>query len=318
MSDLENDVSLAHWQLEMLQSIDAGLVVLDREYHIQLWNSFMENHSSVRPGEAKDQYLFDLFKDLPEEWLRRKVDMVFNLKNRSFTTWQQRPYVFKFDNCLPLTGDTPFMYQNMTIIPLKSITTEVNHVCLIIYDVTNMASSTLQMEKANKELTYLSQTDRLTGLFNRGHWEDLVRSEFSRYHRTKQPCCMVMIDIDNFSDINNSYGHLSGDAALRHLASKLTRTARETDMLGRYGGEEFGILLVNTDAAQAMYFAERLRKNVEKSPVEISGNSINYTISVGVAELTENDKRYEDLLNRADDALYKSKNSGRNQTNLAS
>ncbi len=314
MTDVMNEVSMAHWQLEMLQSIDAGLVVLDRKYNIQLWNSFMENHSCIRPQEAKDQNLFELFPDLPKDWLERKAEMVFNLKNRSFTTWQQRPYIFKFDNFLPLTGNTPYMYQNMTIIPLPSITTEVDHICLIIYDVTDMATNSLQMEKVNAELTYLSQTDRLTGLFNRGHWEELVRAEFARYHRTKQPCALVMIDIDKFSEVNNTYGHLAGDEVLKNLAVCLRKTARETDMIGRYGGEEFAILLVNTDSPQAMYFAERLRKNVEKSVVTFDDFAIKYTISAGVSQLQELDQKHESWIQRADDALYQSKENGRNQT----
>lgn len=316
MTDTMNEMTLTHWQLEMLQSIDAGLVVLDRNYHIQLWNSFMENHSCIRPDEAKDQPLFKIINDLPERWLRQKVDMVFNLKSRSFTTWEQRPYVFKFNNSLPLTGSTPYMFQNMTIIPLASITTDVNHVCLIIYDVTDMASSKLNMLKVNKELTYLSQTDRLTDLHNRGHWEDLVKQEFRRFKRTKFQSCLVMLDIDKFSSVNNNYGHLGGDAVLKNLSANLKKTARETDMIGRYGGEEFGILLVNTDEAQALYFSERLRKNVEKSVVSYNGADIKYTISVGITELKEV-TNHETWLRQADEALYQSKQNGRNQTTVS-
>lgn len=316
MTDTMNEVTLTHWQLEMLQSIDAGLIVLDRNYHIQLWNSFMENHSCIRPDEAKDKPLFELINDLPESWLRQKVDMVFNLKSRSFTTWEQRPYVFKFSNALPLTGSTPYMFQNMTIIPLPSVTTDVNHVCLIIYDVTDMASSKINMLKVNEELTYLSQTDRLTDLHNRGHWEDLVKQEFIRFKRTKTTSCLVMVDIDEFSSVNNEYGHLGGDAVLKNLSANLKKTARETDMIGRYGGEEFGILLVNTDEAQALYFSERLRKNVEKAVVSYNGADIKYTISVGITELKEADN-HETWLRLADDALYQSKKNGRNQSTVS-
>lgn len=316
MIDNSSDVSLTHWQLEMLQSIDAGLVVLDRQYRIMLWNSFMENHSCVRPDEAKGQPLFELFPDLPETWLRRKIDTVFKLKNRSFTTWEQRPYIFKFANYLPLTGNTPQMYQNMTIIPLPSITTAVDHVCLIIYDVTDMAASKLQMEQANRELSYLSQTDGLTGLYNRSHWETLVVEEFERFKRTKAASCLVMVDIDDFREVNNNYGHPAGDEVLRNLAAALTKTARTTDRVGRYGGEEFGALLINTDSAQALYFAERLRKNVEKAVVEYNGEQIRYTISVGITELNEG-LHPQHWLQQADKALYASKAKGRNQSTLS-
>lgn len=315
MTQSSPDISLTHWQLEMLQSIDAGLVVLDKEYRIQLWNSFMENHSGVRPDEAQNQVIFSLFADLPETWLRRKVDSVFKLQNRAFTTWEQRPYVFKFPNFRPLTGTTPFMYQNMTILPLPSLTATVDHICLIIYDVTDMASSKLEMDQINQELSVLSKTDRLTGLFNRGHWEERLHEEFERFKRTKMQCCLVMVDIDDFKQVNDTYSHQAGDEVLKDIASCLTRTARTTDIVGRYGGEEFGVILVNTDSSQALYFAERLRKNVEKSVVQYLNDSIQYTISVGITEINDT-LNLDKWLQQADAALYNSKENGRNQSTL--
>ena len=87
-----------HWLMEMLHTIDVGLVVLDRDYSIQIWNGFMENHSGLLPREVKGQVLFDLFDEIPEDWFRRKAESVFLLKNKAFTIWEQRPYVFKFNN----------------------------------------------------------------------------------------------------------------------------------------------------------------------------------------------------------------------------
>ncbi|MDF1762657.1 MAG: PAS domain-containing protein [Oleibacter sp.] len=128
-----------HWLMDILQHIDVGLVVLDKKYQIQLWNGFMESHSGISPQKAKDQCLFNLFPEIPEEWFRRKSDPVFQLGSRTFTVWQQRPYLFHFGNYRPITGQAEHMYQNTTIIPLQSINKEVSHICLIVYDVTDVA-----------------------------------------------------------------------------------------------------------------------------------------------------------------------------------
>lgn len=148
-----------HWIMAMVQTIDAGLVVLDKSFQVQLWNDFMENHSGIRGKAIKEGNLFDHFPELPESWLRKKVESVFLLKNNAFTSWEQRPYVFHFNNYRPVTGISEFMYQNMTIIPLPSLTGEVTHVSLIIYDVTDIAVNKLQLNKANEKLTTLGHGD---------------------------------------------------------------------------------------------------------------------------------------------------------------
>jgi len=128
-----------HWLMEMLHNIDVGLVVLDKDFTIQIFNGFMENHSGLFPREVKGKRLFDLFEEIPEEWFVRKAESVFLLKSKAFTIWEQRPYLFKFDSYRPVTGSADFMYQNTTFLPLLSTTGEVSHLCLIVYDVTDNA-----------------------------------------------------------------------------------------------------------------------------------------------------------------------------------
>ena len=123
--------------MDMLQTIDVGLIVLDRNYNIQVWNSFMENHSGMSPTAAIDELLFDIFKDLKRHWFTQKSESVFLLKNRAFITWELRPYLFKFKNYRPITGTEEYMYQNVNISPLASADGTVNHICVIIYDVTD-------------------------------------------------------------------------------------------------------------------------------------------------------------------------------------
>lgn len=305
-----------HWLMEMLHNIDVGLVVLDRDYNIQIWNGFMESHSGLLPGNVKDQCLFDLFDEVPQGWFTRKAESVFLLKNKAFTIWEQRPYLFRFDNYRPITGTADFMYQNVTFIPLKSSTGEVTHLCLIIYDVTDTAVNKLQVEKANQELCVLSQTDGLTRLFNRVSWENQLSTEFKRWQRTKKSSSLVMLDIDHFKSVNDQYGHVVGDEVIRHLAALIKHHSRETDTAGRYGGEEFAIILTETDVDNSLVFAERLRKAVESSVVRHNDIELKYTISIGIAEISDTIKAYEQWIEFADTALYLSKDNGRNQATL--
>jgi diguanylate cyclase (GGDEF)-like protein len=314
---LENtQLNELHWLMEMLHNIDVGLVVLDRNYTIQIWNGFMENHSGLLPRETKGKILFDLFSEIPKDWFVRKAESVFMLKNKAFTIWEQRPYVFKFDNYRPITGTADFMYQNTTFIPLMSATGEVTHLCLIVYDVTDNATHKIDLEKANESLEILSQTDGLTGLYNRIHWESCLQAEYKRWSRTKQAGSLVMIDIDHFKNVNDSFGHMVGDEVIRHLSTLIKTHVRETDTAGRYGGEEFTILLPETSLKNAYVFAERLRKAVESSQVKYNDIELNYTISLGIAEVNESFANYEAWIECADAALYQAKEAGRNQVGL--
>lgn len=150
-TDLEA-LSEFHWMMDMVQNVDVGIVVLDSEYRIKVWNGFMESHSGLLPSQVQDQALFQLFPDIDEKWFRRKTHPVFNLKTRAFMTWELRPFLFKFPNYRPITGSEEFMYQNITISPLTSAIGEVNHICMMIYDVTDVAAHKMQLEAAQVAL----------------------------------------------------------------------------------------------------------------------------------------------------------------------
>ncbi len=316
MSLEARQINELHWLMEMLHNIDVGLVVLDRQYKIQIWNGFMENHSGLLPREVKDQELFTMFSEISQDWFKRKAESVFLLKNKAFTIWEQRPYLFKFQNYRPITGTAEFMYQNTTFIPLLSATGEVTHLCLIIYDVTDNAVHKQDLERANKELGQLSRTDGLTQLFNRMHWEHCLQAEFKRWIRSNNSSCLVMLDIDHFKKINDNYGHMVGDQVIRHLSGLIRAHARETDISGRYGGEEFAILLSDTSLSNAYVFAERLRKAVEVAVIKHNDLDITYTVSIGIAEINLSIQTYEAWIECSDTALYQSKEAGRNQITL--
>jgi diguanylate cyclase (GGDEF)-like protein len=316
MSLETEQINELHWLMEMLHTIDVGLVVLDRQYKVQIWNGFMENHSGLLPREVKDKELFPLFDEIPKDWFKRKAESVFLLKNKAFTIWEQRPYLFKFQNYRPITGSAEYMYQNTTFIPLLSSTGLVTHLCLLIYDVTDNAINKQELEKVNAELGVLSQTDGLTKLFNRSHWESCLEAEFKRWNRSQSASSLVILDIDHFKNVNDTYGHTVGDEVIRHLSQLIKEHARETDTSGRYGGEEFVILLADTPLKSAQIFAERLRQKVAQSIVTHNGVDLSYTISLGIAEIEPSIKTYEKWIESADAALYSSKESGRNKVSL--
>ncbi len=310
----ESEANSFHWLVDMLESVEVGLVVLDLDFRIQAWNGFMENHSGITANKIRDKVLFDVFPDIPRAWLTRKVDAVVLLNTRGFTSWEQRPYLFKFRNARPITGTEEFMFQNLTISPLSGTTGEVEKVCLMVYDVTDIASGKRALEKANKQLAKLSMTDILTGLLNRGTWENLVAAEYERYRRYGHPTTLVMFDIDHFKKVNDTYGHLAGDEVIKHTAAVTKNSLRLSDSPGRYGGEEFGIILPETDSADARAICERIREVIAASTVETSVGPIQYKISMGVAQLTDKPQNYMEWLQQADEALYKAKETGRNRT----
>jgi len=302
-----------HWLVDMLESVEVGLVVLDLEFRVQAWNGFMENHSGITASKIRDRVLFEVFPDIPEAWLTRKVDAATLLNTRAFTSWEQRPYLFRFRNTRPITGTEDYMFQNLTISPLSGVTGQVEKICLMVYDVTDIATGKRALERANELLAKLSMTDRLTGLLNRGTWENLVDAEFERYRRYTQATSLVMFDIDFFKKVNDSYGHLAGDEVIKHTATTAKGILRQSDSIGRYGGEEFGIILPETDAEGARIICERLRENIDNSVVETTAAPIRYTVSVGISQLSDTAKSYMEWMQQADEALYAAKKGGRNR-----
>jgi len=310
------DLREYHWLLAIVQSIDVGVVVLDRAYRIDVWNTFMENRSGLLPEDARKKTFFELFPEVDEQWFRRKVESVATLGTPSFTIWEQRPYLLRFKNYQPITGLEDVMYQNTTLMPLKALNGSIEQICLIIYDVTDVATNRRQLQAANQELQRLSSTDRLTGLFNRGHWEEMLRQEYARHLRYDRNAALVMFDIDHFKKINDGYGHQAGDAVIQQTADLIRQCARDADISGRYGGEEFVVLLPDTDSEGALTFAERLRQTIEANEVLYEGRSIRFTVSLGIADLSRPTSGYAQLIEHADNALYASKSAGRNQVTL--
>lgn len=306
-----------HCMLEALQHMDVGLVLVDRSCCVRMWNQFMQNHSGRLAEEAIGQNLFALCPEIPKAWFQGKIDAVFLLENRHFITWEQRPWVFRFGSPRPITGTAEYMYQNLTLIPLQGPSGSIEQVCIAVYDVTEVALNRQALSRANEQLERLSQTDRLTGLHNRGHWEEQLFREFQRCRRTGEPSTLLLFDIDHFKPFNDTHGHVAGDAMLREVGRVVQHDLRSIDIAGRYGGEEFALILVNADERGARDLAERLRERIANTTIDYDGQPLSCTISAGLAALSEQDRTAQEWVERADAALYQAKAQGRNQVVIA-
>jgi diguanylate cyclase (GGDEF)-like protein/PAS domain S-box-containing protein len=176
---------------------------------------------------------------------------------------------------------------------------------VIMHDIT-------KRKALENELLQMASTDALTGASNRRHLFELAEREYSRAKRYDHDLCAVMIDIDRFKQLNDNYGHDVGDEALKRLVSICKEGLRSSDLFGRVGGEEFVAVLTDQNLEQSMLAAERLRTRIAEIIVPVPGGKIGFTASLGVAPLTEADTSFDDLLKRADNALYSAKRAGRN------
>lgn len=299
--------------LELLDSIEVGIAVLDRSFTVQVWNKFLENHSAKKAHSVIGGSLFSHFPEIDETWLRTKIDPVFNLKSPVFIIWEQRPYLFKFGCNRPVTCSAEFMYQNVTIFPVVEKNGRVERFCMLVYDVTEQALGKLGMEHLNEELKTASRVDGLTGLFNRRYWQERFDEIYKLCVRRGKPSTALMLDIDHFKRINDTYGHQAGDKVIQMLAALIKRCVRETDLAGRYGGEEFAIILNDSTLEDAKVVAERIRQLALRLTVDHEGETISFTVSLGLAQFSEDFNSAMAWLECSDQALYKAKESGRNQ-----
>ncbi len=174
----------------------------------------------------------------------------------------------------------------------------------------------IQNARLYSEVQELASTDSLTGLHNRRYFMELAKREFGRARRYQHPLTAIMMDIDHFKQVNDTYGHAVGDQAIKIVAERCRKTVRDIDILGRYGGDEFTAILLETDMNGARIVAERLRRCIVEPPINVGGDNLVVTISVGVAILDKTCTALDTLLVRADQALYIAKQAGRNQMSM--
>ncbi|MDT8443039.1 MAG: diguanylate cyclase [Desulfuromonadales bacterium] len=170
------------------------------------------------------------------------------------------------------------------------------------------------LKESNQQLRTLSQTDPLTGLYNRRHMMTTLESELDRSNRISSPFSLLMIDLDHFKRINDTYGHQQGDRVLQSISQEIQAQLRQYDSAARFGGEEFALLLPETNLSEGTMVAERLRQIISKIQFSDSISDLKITASIGIAAIPHKKiNSTEDLIRLADNALYAAKSNGRNR-----
>jgi len=228
-------------------------------------------------------------------------------RERMYALYREQGVVRDFETCL-VTGTGAERWTLISMVP-------------IVYDGEPAELATViditERKTMEEKLRLLATTDALTGVANRGHFMQRAAAELERARRYGRPLSMVMLDIDYFKQINDRYGHSAGDEAIRALTAASVGLVRQQDLVGRLGGEEFGILMPETDHEAARRLAERLRVRIAELDVPLRGEeTVRMTASFGVSALSPTQDNVDDLLARADRALYVSKRNGRNRVSI--
>lgn len=300
------------WLLQpLLTQLNTGVLVLNELHEIVFFNQFIARRADKQLEQTQGRLVYDVFDDLPKAWLQRKLDGVLSLQAPAFSSWEQRQYILKLPHLRPLSSDSLYMAQNCTMLPLTAPDGASRYVCMLIEDATDAYVYQLQLQQSMQQLEQANRIDGLTGVYNRRYWQQQLSHEVSRAARYEHPLALLLFDLDKFKQLNDDYGHQGGDAVLVELSGIIAGLLRDSDLLGRYGGEEFGVVLPETDLAGAMLVAQRICKAVAEHQLIFNGQTIRVTVSIGASWY--NGQTPDELIQQADMALYNAKRQGRNR-----
>lgn len=289
---------------QIFETVNLGLIILDRKLRITGWNRWLELHSGISADEIVGQKICDVFPSLAQGSFVRTVKGVFAFGNYASYSQKLHKYLIPLRSSHGADQTMPYMQQSCTFGPLRDEQKEIVSVYITIQDVTDFVMY-------EQKLVQMARVDGLTGVYNRRYLDMRLKEELDRSRRHGNSFSLLILDIDHFKTINDRHGHLCGDYVLRDLARKLQQQLRTTDIIGRYGGEEFCCLLPETSLQQALIFAERCRDKIAKELFSCDGQTIRITISLGATEQQDGDT-LEGIVRRADVALYEAKHGGRN------
>jgi len=290
---------------QIFDTVNFGLVVLDRDLKLQYWNRWMAMHSGLPSDQIMGEPLFDFFPHLNTASFNKNCKAVLSFGNFAFFSQKLHHFLFPFKPDSSFGYRFELMQQSSTMGPLRADDNSISGLFLIVHDVTELATY-------EQKLVEMNTKDALTGIYNRRFLTTRLKEECERQQRYSRPLSLIMIDIDFFKKVNDTYGHQCGDLILKSVAAKAASVVRKTDFIARYGGEEFCCLLPETSAEAAETVAESLRTHIEKMENIFESKLIKVTISLGISGFLADDTP-DTLMKRADDALYQAKHSGRNR-----
>jgi len=214
-------------------------------------------------------------------------------------------------------GEYKYFKNQYVTKEINTLLSNINNMVESISKREELEKRTNKLELEQEKLKQLASLDHMTGLYNRRYFSEISMHIFDLSKRAKTPLSIVMIDIDKFKNVNDTYGHQIGDDVIIILSNILKELQRKSDIICRYGGEEFIVLLPNTTANNALLIIEKLRKIVEATPVPVDSNKdLHFTVSAGISQIIDDELNLDLVIKRADDALYTSKNNGRNKSTI--
>jgi diguanylate cyclase (GGDEF)-like protein/PAS domain S-box-containing protein len=286
-----------------------GIVGLDSDGNILYWNDSMKKLTGFFASQVVGKPCGILFKDAGS-FSNRLPDLLYDVTESGWTL--QNEWCVKADGSM-FWASYIISVPEMNVLHVQgselSQSKQSSYVVLI-RDINQHAD-------ASEKMIHATSCDDLTGLLNRRAFFDKAEAEINRWRRNKRPLCVLVIDADHFKSINDRFGHAVGDSALKGLATEIKRCVRQLDITARIGGEEFAVLLPYTGIADAEDLAEHVRHCVANLVIEPATLGLNLTISIGVAEANDAVGDIHALVKAADSALYRAKNSGRNQVQKA-
>lgn len=306
-------------------------IVLNEQSKINVdFHDSMKNIAKIIETQYELNYIVPLIGEMLDRFISDHLIYVFLKQGEEFQlVWPKACKDERIYEVLKeLTPDTNYILTNDDKIGAFPLTSEGEITgCIVarstldklskrdisyLEQLTRQSAITISRANAYSKVLQYATLDALTNLNNRRQFETRLKQEIAITKRQNNPLCAMMIDIDFFKKVNDTYGHASGDEVLRTVASVIKAQLRESDIPARYGGEEFAVLLPYTHIEEAKIVGERLRKAVEETSVQLDNLSINVTISMGLAEF-HSDESGEELFKKADSALYEAKESGRNR-----
>ncbi|MFH1155971.1 MAG: sensor domain-containing diguanylate cyclase [Pseudomonadota bacterium] len=288
----------------ILDIIENGILIINKDLDILFWNRWMAIQTGISAGKAQGSRLDQLFPDTAFSLLKRKIRIALKINSSTFTNSSVEKYVIPIELKRITKSVFRRMRQDVVITPLNA-----TDVSVIIYDATPLLEARTIIDEQLKLVEKQARTDGLTQIYNKNMFNELLSMEVKKADRHDHIFSLIVFDIDNFKRVNDTHGHLAGDHVLRELSALASRVVRESDILARWGGEEFCILLPETGLRGAAVVADKVRQAIEVHDFGAPGHQ---HCSFGVAQypigVPENT-----LIACADRALYHAKLNGKNQ-----
>jgi diguanylate cyclase (GGDEF)-like protein len=302
--------------LQLLNHLSIGIAIIDPELRFVYWNKWLAEHSLISDQAVEGRAILDVFPNLREIKFSQKLKQVFEsgqpifLKKKAhanpFPFYSGRSYIEK--QLAP-------MQQTVIISPLKDRHGITAQALITVFDISDWISNQKTLLESKEKMELLSQTDDLTQIPNRRNILDRLAVELRTHTRKKRPMSIAMLDIDHFKRINDDYGHQCGDMVLHETAQLMTMLLREYDWVGRYGGEEFLIILPEATSDQSLAICNRLRIALQDHAFRYEDRELHLTVSIGIAARGGAENIGADkLIAEADRCLYIAKETGRNRT----